>query len=259
MGKGSWDNLLSGTPEALYWVGFLYADGYINHNDWRLSVRLAPIDQGHLVRFAAFLGYPATRIKFYRGYPSLDLRHSRIPDVVARYDFRPSKTYNPPYLDLEYEEVVPLLAGLIDGDGHVERRTETQAVVTLGMHQAWGSTLRKLRSYLYRLLECEDLSKGEGLRYYKDRDTDMVRMSLADNYVLVLLKRAVKGLDLPALRRKWDRVPDKFSARSEFYILRECIRERLGRGESMTSVARSLGKNYSSFTQYVYNHNLKGS
>lgn len=44
------------TPEALYWIGFLYADGSIEKNVPTVGVSLAEIDKGHLEKFNQFLG-----------------------------------------------------------------------------------------------------------------------------------------------------------------------------------------------------------
>lgn len=44
------------TPEALYWVGFLYADGSIEKNVPTVGVALAEVDKTHLEKFNQFLG-----------------------------------------------------------------------------------------------------------------------------------------------------------------------------------------------------------
>lgn len=45
------------TPEALYWIGFLYADGHIEKEPRaRISLTLAEIDRGHLEKYGKFFG-----------------------------------------------------------------------------------------------------------------------------------------------------------------------------------------------------------
>lgn len=44
------------TPEALYWIGFLYADGHIEKDRPRISLTVSEVDKGHLKKFADFFG-----------------------------------------------------------------------------------------------------------------------------------------------------------------------------------------------------------
>lgn len=44
------------TPEALYWIGFLYADGSIDGKTPVIALALAETDKGHLEKFNQFLG-----------------------------------------------------------------------------------------------------------------------------------------------------------------------------------------------------------
>lgn len=44
------------TPESLYWIGFLYADGFIQKSGPVLGVGLAEVDRSHLEKFNQFLG-----------------------------------------------------------------------------------------------------------------------------------------------------------------------------------------------------------
>ena len=44
------------TPEALYWIGFLYADGSIEKLFPVIALALAEVDKGHLEKFNQFLG-----------------------------------------------------------------------------------------------------------------------------------------------------------------------------------------------------------
>ena len=44
------------TPEAMYWIGFLYADGYIEKNAPVIGVTLSETDRGHVQKFNEFLG-----------------------------------------------------------------------------------------------------------------------------------------------------------------------------------------------------------
>lgn len=44
------------TPEALYWIGFLFADGHIEKDRPRISLTIAEVDIDHLDKFRKFFG-----------------------------------------------------------------------------------------------------------------------------------------------------------------------------------------------------------
>src|SRR5690348_15514045 len=70
------------TPEAAYWIGFLFADGSvgISGQSGRVSVRVSERDKDHLVKLRTFLGSthkigtaPAGNYGGYRSKPSVRL------------------------------------------------------------------------------------------------------------------------------------------------------------------------------------------
>jgi len=46
--------LLSNTPQALYWMGFLIADGYFCFHNHRIELNLSHKDENHLQAFMSF-------------------------------------------------------------------------------------------------------------------------------------------------------------------------------------------------------------
>ena len=46
------------TEEKAYWLGFLYADGYVNANEDKIELCLAEKDFHHLEKFKNFIGLP---------------------------------------------------------------------------------------------------------------------------------------------------------------------------------------------------------
>lgn len=87
----------------------------------------------------------------------------------------------------------------------------------------------------------------------------MVRVSIADNYVLVQLNQSVNHLNLPILARKWDKLPTLLSKRSEFYLLKETIIKMLQGGASIAKISREIEKPYSTTMQYINTHKLRES
>lgn len=53
---GSFKRMLETGAEALYWVGFVLADGHFTVSQKRFSITLATKDRCHLLKLASFLG-----------------------------------------------------------------------------------------------------------------------------------------------------------------------------------------------------------
>lgn len=115
------------TPEALYWIGFMYADGHIPKDRPRISLTLSVEDKSHLTKFAKFFGenIPITHTvkkgMASNGYVSNDAfrvqfsskaLHQKLLDL----GFTNRKTWDitPHYL-LKYSR--DFWRGVVDGDG----------------------------------------------------------------------------------------------------------------------------------------------
>ncbi len=66
--KANVDNLASGTPEALYWLGFIAADGCIVYPSLRLSFRLAVKDKEQVLKFANFMGVKNVTERYFQNH-----------------------------------------------------------------------------------------------------------------------------------------------------------------------------------------------
>lgn len=51
------------TEEKAYWLGFIFADGYISSSNYTFEISLSIRDIGHLRKFNAFMGYRGDRVK----------------------------------------------------------------------------------------------------------------------------------------------------------------------------------------------------
>lgn len=112
------------TEEKAYWLGFIYADGYIS--DINLGITLAEIDKSHLAKFSNSIDstYPINTYK-YSGYR--DVFGSRvlikseilIKDLISHGVFyNKSLTLLPPKNIPEYL-IMHFLRGYMDGDGSI--------------------------------------------------------------------------------------------------------------------------------------------
>lgn len=199
--------LLEETPEAYYWSGFITADGYINHsNRPRLSIRIQKRDEKHLIKFANFVNFQHS-LKEYRGYPSLDLRDKKsILEFATKFDLKKDKTHNPPdFVKLNFSNrslAIAYMAGFIDGDGHISRNNHDNPCIDIACHFNCKDFLQNLKKCIYSSLNFSDKYRHNG-RQYKDRNTDMFRVTIGHRKVLESFKKEVYLLNLPILKRKW--------------------------------------------------------
>lgn len=116
------------TPEKAYWLGFMYADGYVNEDRNFIRINLKSDDEIHLKKFLLCLqavGFPIQQQskvingeKFYQSYINI-VDHQLVKDLVDKGCFQ-AKTFTIKYPD---EKTVPIslqshfIRGLMDADG----------------------------------------------------------------------------------------------------------------------------------------------
>lgn len=116
------------SEDSAYWLGFMFADGYVMSNLKDFGITLASTDRDHLEKFAEFVGIPVDVVKDYSSETSYGKSHySRIllrsPDVVSSlivHGCVPRKTHvlEPP-TDLPAGLTRHFIRGMVDGDGYI--------------------------------------------------------------------------------------------------------------------------------------------
>lgn len=126
--NGTNDNIFSliDTEEKAYWLGFLYADGYIRKGENNyIGIALQQRDVNHLVKFKKFLNSPAKVCdKIVNGYNEVSFVISRkkIHDDLIKLGCCPNKSLQ---LQFPTEKQVPddflrdFVRGYFDGDGYI--------------------------------------------------------------------------------------------------------------------------------------------
>jgi hypothetical protein len=128
------------TREKAYWLGFIFADGYVVFNpkrrNYEVSIELNSIDREHLEKFNRAIGGDieiATRISKDRlidgvfvkgGVPNSVIRIYSRPmaeDLIA-LNVVPNKTYKTEYPKVNDEFFLDFLRGFVDGDGHIDSK-----------------------------------------------------------------------------------------------------------------------------------------
>lgn len=112
------------TPEALYWIGFLYADGHIEKDRPRISVTLSSKDKLHLEKMITFFGKGLSLRLLASGNYRVAFSSARIYEKLILMGFTNRKTYAIiPHETLKYSK--DFWRGVVDGDGWLSKGKQT--------------------------------------------------------------------------------------------------------------------------------------
>lgn len=110
------------TEEQAYWLGMLYADGWVSKDCNRIALCLK--DKEHVKKFAKFLNIEANKVKrkiiMDKHYYNLQFRNKQIHDDLIGLGCIPQKS-----LTLKFPEFLPsnlinhFVRGYFDGDGSI--------------------------------------------------------------------------------------------------------------------------------------------
>ena len=112
------------TPEALYWLGFIYADGCVVHTARKRCVRVEVQwqDREHLDRLLAFVGSsmrPYHSERRGKRYATMVLNSRHMVSTLAGHGIHPRKTSNSCRLQDAFATSHDFWRGMVDGDGCV--------------------------------------------------------------------------------------------------------------------------------------------
>lgn len=131
------------SEEKAYWLGFIFADGYISSSPLRENVKSIYIfelslglkDQEHLEKFRSFMKYEKPLIiDTYRCRFTLSNKH--LWNVLNDYGCTPNKSLTLKFPKIPENLIKHFIRGYFDGDGcitrHVNIKTVTPCVEVLG-------------------------------------------------------------------------------------------------------------------------------
>jgi len=109
------------TEEKAYWLGFIYADGYISKRDNNFELTLGLKDVEHLKKFAKFMSYESNvKTDSYRCRFSVTNKHLKSMLVLLGVTPQKSLTLKFPNSDqVPVEFLNHFIRGYFDGDGSV--------------------------------------------------------------------------------------------------------------------------------------------
>lgn len=117
------------TEEKAYWLGFLYADGYVSEERNDIELALAEVDKNHLIKFNEFLetkrplGKKIKKMneKEYIGYRA-SISSKKIKEDLMNKGCLPGKTKKLtfPSSNIVSDKLLPhFVRGYVDGDGSI--------------------------------------------------------------------------------------------------------------------------------------------
>lgn len=198
------------TPEKAYWLGFLYADGYVNEKTYSIRINLQKRDEDHLKKFLAAIEATNTPIKYsqketeekvYEGCYICFGDKEMVTDLVAKGCVQNKSLI----LEFPNENIVPshllshFVRGYFDGDGSI-----------------WYSVKapNNLKYFNFSLLGTKDVLKG----VLKFLDKDYLKLDTHENFYsihicgnrnlervfYILYKDSLKHIELTRKRDKFN-------------------------------------------------------
>lgn len=232
------NKLLEETPEAYYWIGFIMADGHISSNRLRLSIRVATKDAKHIEQLAKFIN--KSKINYSKTSVGFTIDGNIIlSKIVKKFNFNHLKTYYPPKVNIKSNNLfLAFLIGFIDGDGCITKHKTIQ----VKCHISWRDNLEKWFNRFYKLscIENFNLASPSSLSAKVTCDGYAV-IYAANSKALSFLKQRTIDLKLPFLKRKWNRIPLKYSTYYERGAQnRKNVAILISKGKSVKQIATKL-------------------
>lgn len=234
---GNIEKLLEDSSISYYWIGFIMADGHINHDTNRLIISLSSKDKDHLIKFSNFIG---SNLCERNGVVSISIQDQiKMPVLINKFNFKPRKTYNPPNLSwIENDDLfLAFFAGFVDGDGHIKNlASHHTATLVIKCHSSWLSVLE---------IFCDRLENILGITFFskpKINNQGYASWTISNHQIIKKIKRKIESLNLPLMKRKWDNIDLKLIRRHEQARINEGnIKMLIDQGFKQRDIAKKLG------------------
>lgn len=140
------------TEEKAYWLGFLYADGYVSdgvRNGVELSLQLG--DKGHLEKFKTFLNSSLT-VKSDTFRCRLTITNPKFKADLIKHGCTPKKTFTLTFPKIPKSLEKHFIRGFFDGDGCITRSVKdgiwNSASISCAADAFMTTLIEKLSFYL---------------------------------------------------------------------------------------------------------------
>ena len=241
--KNNLNVLFENTNENWYWLGFIAADG--NLNNQYLNITVHPNDKDHLQILANKLN---VNINFTnKGYPTIgisDTKNIKKLKIKLGQTEKGSKTYNP--LNINYniskENYLSFIIGFIDGDGCIEVRNNKMSQLKIECHGSWFNNLVIISEFLQNNynIPSRTIITNRGYTLWK----------ITSHKNGVALRNLVRNLNIPYLKRKWDKFNDSLEYTNFYKDIESNIIKLYKEGYNLHKISKMLNVNYHSLCNH---------
>lgn len=214
--------LLSESLKAFYWIGFIFADGWISKNQM-LGISVSNKDKEHIQILADELNILAhaytrkTNFTERHDYVNICVNdRENIPKIMQKFELNERKTINPPNFSnykFTNEQILSLIIGLIDGDGSISKRKTyykgknneyiyDSFILSIQMNYTWKENLEFINKFLHNYFNI----KNESNIRIGNRDSNTVILQLCKKKLLQNLKFFAMENNIPFMQRKLGKI-----------------------------------------------------
>jgi intein-encoded DNA endonuclease-like protein len=124
------------SQEKAYWLGFLYADGYLNIKENKLRIELNVKDLNHLILFCQTLKYPINRIKYRKNKNTnwISICSKKMSEDLQKLNFK-SENMDINFIPVNLRN--SFIRGLYDGDGSIYHQGKKSLGTGLILKKEW--------------------------------------------------------------------------------------------------------------------------
>lgn len=234
--------LLQGTVISYYWMGLLLADGCLTKKG-ELRLTLANKDASHVRRFAKFIEFTGTYQRSDAGLEgAIGIRtmNRHVANTLRKqFGFHFNKTLHPCDLSKipKGDELFSFIVGFMDGDACIHKpKGRRQVVLSMKGHASWVENFSTFSEYLTRYrwdtrpIPAPTVNKQ-----------GYAQLLIGNTAILSGMKRKVVALELPIMKRKWEKVPMEYIGKNQIAAMRiNSVKKFLLEGCSTSEIADLL-------------------
>lgn len=209
--------LLDDNCETFYWIGYIFADGSIYRNKdgkWCFNLCSSEKDICHIEKFRKLINKNKITIKKrISGFSGSDLAvvefkdRDILPKLMIKFCLNENKTYHPPdNVKIQDDDLfVSLFIGYLDGDGCITKKGE----IVVNCNYSWKKLLDEWFLRVWNLSNCKLGERNIKIPVGSRKITpyqDQVSIGTMNKNFTNFLKNGALRLNLPVMKRKWDRI-----------------------------------------------------
>jgi len=188
-------------PLSFYMMGFIIADGNFSKKD-SLKINLSIKDKEWFLNTFSRLGGNWSETEKIVCFEAYD--RPNFFKIQEKFDLKIRKTYNPPqniefYKNLPYHLFMPLLVGIIDGDGYIGQSKSKSYFIAIELHESWYNFLLMLKERIEKIFSLS-------VELYFTHNNKCVRLFIGKFDIIRELRNITTNYNLPILKRKWEKI-----------------------------------------------------